>query len=197
MNWLAHLLLSEPNVESRLGNLLADIVKGSARQQLNLHLQRGIQCHQFIDAYTDSHFVFQRSKQRISSKYRRFAGILIDVFYDHFLAKNWSKYSHVSLEDFTTEIYKSFLTYPAVPTEASEIISRMATEDWLGSYRHVAGVEKALAGISNRLSMRRRDRTFDLHLSVHELISHYKALEEDFYEFFPDLRLSVQTQCFA
>lgn len=195
MNWLAHLLLSEPNVESRLGNLLADIVKGTARQELNLHLQRGIACHQVIDRFTDNHIVVQRSKERINSSYRRFAGVLVDIFYDHFLAKNWSQYSHVSLDEFTAEIYQSFRAYQGqIPPIVREIITRVAAEDWLGSYRTVSGVEITLLRISRRLS-RRRNRHFSLTPAINELITHYDALEYDFQEFFPQLFFHVQNWC--
>jgi acyl carrier protein phosphodiesterase len=192
MNWLAHLLLSEPNVESRLGNLLADIVKGTARQELNSHIQRGIACHLVIDKFTDSHLVVQRSKQRINSSYRRFAGVLVDVFYDHFLAKNWLQYSHISLDEFTAEIYKSFQAYQGqIPPLVREVISRVAAEDWLGSYRNVSGVENGLLRISRRLS-RRRNKILSLTPAISELIIHYDALEYDFQEFFPQLFFHVQ-----
>ncbi|MBH8572629.1 DUF479 domain-containing protein [Nostocaceae cyanobacterium CENA369] len=192
MNWLAHLFLSEPNVESRLGNLLADIVKGSARQTLNSHLQRGIECHQVIDKFTDTHIVVQRSKERIDLNYRRFSGVLVDVFYDHFLAKNWSDYSHVTLDEFTAEIYESFQAYQGeIPAIVSEVINRVATEDWLGSYRNVVGVENTLERISKRLS-RKLNRSFILTNAVSELITHYDAFEYDFQEFFPELFFHVQ-----
>ncbi|WP_242046272.1 MULTISPECIES: acyl carrier protein phosphodiesterase [Calothrix] len=195
MNWLAHLLLSEPNVESRLGNLLADIVKGAARQELNSYIQRGIACHLVIDRFTDSHIVVQRSKQRIDSSYRRFSGVLVDIFYDHFLAKNWSEYCNVSLDDFTAEIYSSFRAYPGqIPIMVREVISRVAAEDWLGSYRHVSGVEIALLRISKRLS-RRCNRHLSLTPAINELITHYDALESDFQEFFPQLLSHVQNWC--
>ncbi len=192
MNWLAHLLLSEQNVESRLGNLLADLVKGTARQELNSNIQRGIECHQVIDAFTDCHLVVQRSKKRISSGYRRFAGVLVDVFYDHFLAKNWSEYSNVPLEQFTGEIYESFQAYQGkVPAPVSKLIACMAAEDWLGAYRNVAGVENTLERISKRLSMR-LSRSFMLNQAVSELTTHYGEFEDDFQEFFPELFLYVQ-----
>lgn len=191
MNWLAHLLLSEQNVESRLGNLMADLVKGSNRQGLNFNLQRGIKCHQVIDTFTDSHLVVQRSKQRISSSYRRFAGVLVDVFYDHYLAKNWSDYSNVPLEQFTAEIYQSFQAYQErMPVAVSKIVARMAAEDWLGSYRNVAGVEQTLKRISNRLSVR-LNRSFMLDQAVSELTTHYIEFENDFQEFFPELFLYI------
>jgi acyl carrier protein phosphodiesterase len=191
MNWLAHLLLSEPDVESRLGNLLADIVKGSVREQLNSNIQHGIKCHLVIDKFTDSHIIVQRSKDLINPSYRRFAGVLVDVFYDHYLAKNWSEYSHVSLDEFTAEIYKSFQSYQGeIPVKVAEMITRVAVEDWLGAYRNVAGVENTLERISKRLSM--RERIFILTPAVSELITHYDAFEHDFQEFFPELISHVQ-----
>lgn len=197
MNWLAHLFLSDQNVESRLGNLLADLVKGSARQELNSNLQRGIECHQVIDAFTDCHLVVQRSKERIGSGKRRFAGILVDVFYDHFLAKNWSEYSNVPLEQFTGEIYESFQAYQGnIPAVASEIIAHMAAEDWLGAYRNVTGVEDTLVRISKRLSVR-LSKSFMLDQAVSELTTHYVEFEHDFQEFFPELFSHVQNWCLA
>ncbi|MBD2294327.1 DUF479 domain-containing protein [Anabaena sphaerica FACHB-251] len=195
MNWLAHLLLSEANVEMQLGNILADIVKGTARQELNSNIQRGIQCHQIIDRFTDSHIIVQRSKQRIDANYRRFAGVIVDIFYDHFLAKNWSNYATISLDEFTSEIYRSFQAYPGeIPAIVRQVISRVAAEDWLGSYRYIDGVENSLLRISQRL-YRRFHREFLLNHAISELRNHYDEFEQDFQEFFPELRLYVQNWC--
>jgi acyl carrier protein phosphodiesterase len=196
MNWLAHLLLSEPDVESRLGNLLADLVKGTERQNLSANIQRGIEFHQLVDAFTDSHSCIQCSKERISSEYRRFAGIFVDVFYDHFLAKNWAIYSPKPLEKFTAEIYESFKTYSGkLPLTVSQLISRMASEDWLGGYRCVVGVENAAARLSKRLSMR-FNKPWSLD-AVSELIANYGDLENDFLEFFPELLKYAQAGSFT
>ncbi|KYC35171.1 ACP phosphodiesterase [Scytonema hofmannii PCC 7110] len=192
MNWLAHLFLSEKNVESRLGNLLADLVKGSARQDLNFGIQRGMECHKVVDTFTDCHVIVRCSKGRISQRYKRFAGILVDIFYDYFLAKNWSVYSNIPLDEFTTQIYESFQAYPGqIPTPVREILNRMAAEDWLGSYRNLAGVEKTIRRISHRLSMR-LSKPFSLNLAVSELITHESELENDFREFFPELLAHTQ-----
>ncbi len=190
MNWLAHLLLSKPDTESRLGNLLADLVKGAERENLNDQIKQGIKHHQTIDAFTDSHTIVHRSKQRISSTYRRFAGILIDGFYDHFLAKNWHIYSSQSLDDFTAEIYQSFLAYPEpLPRYASQVITQMAKEDWLGRYRNLEGIEYLLIRLSNRLSHRFKNKIeVNLEPAINELTSNYIDLENDFLEFFPLLK---------
>jgi acyl carrier protein phosphodiesterase len=112
MNWLAHILLSEHNVDNRLGNLLGDLVKGREIDKLSHELRQGIDLHYAIDRFTDSHPIIKTSKQRIDPEYRKFAGILIDVFYDHFLAKNWNLYSEIEFSDFVTDIYTSFKQYP-------------------------------------------------------------------------------------
>ena len=139
----------------------------------------------------------QRSKERIDSSYRRFSGVLVDIFYDHFLAKNWSEYCNISLDEFTAEIYNSFRAYEGqIPLIVREIISRVAAEDWLGAYRNIAGVEKTLLRISKRLS-RRRNKPFMLTPAISELITNYDALEYDFQEFFPELLSHVQHWCIA
>jgi acyl carrier protein phosphodiesterase len=195
MNWLAHLLLSEADVESRLGNLLADVVKGTERQNLSANIQRGMEFHRLVDAFTDSHACVQRSKQRINSEYRRFAGIFVDVFYDHFLAKNWTIYSPKPLEKFTLEIYESFTIYPGkLPLAVNQLISRMASEDWLGGYRSVLGVENAAVRLSKRLSMRfNKPVRLD---AVSELMANYGDFENDFLEFFPELLKYSQVENF-
>lgn len=190
MNWLAHIFLAEPNIESRLGNLLGDLVKGVARKELNPELQRGIACHTKIDRFTDSHSIVSRSKVRINPPQRRFAGVIIDVLYDHLLSKNWELYSPVSLDDFVTEVYVSFGTYSAIPVTTKTTIDRMIQDDLLRSYRDLAGVEAALQRISRRLE-RRMQRTFTLEIAIADIIANYDALDRDFQVFFPQLRAYV------
>ncbi len=95
MNYLAHFFLAENTPESLLGNLLGDFVKGSAVNLYPQEIIKGIYLHRKVDSYTDSHAIVRSSKSLVCSQRRRFAGVLIDVFYDHFLAKNWREYSEV------------------------------------------------------------------------------------------------------
>ena len=188
MNWLAHLLLAEPTPEGTLGNLLGDLVKGEARKSLNPKLQRGLACHQAIDIYTDNHIIVERSKSRIDRQYRRFAGILIDVFYDYILANNWQDYSDIAIEQFTTTTYASWSGHlETLPTYARGVIQRLIAEDWLASYETLSGIENTLARISWRLN-RRSKRTYDLTPAIAELTDNYLALEQDFQQFFPQLQ---------
>src|SRR5215831_13515757 len=100
MNWLAHAFLSKPDIEFCLGNLLAYLIRGRDRMAMTAAFLQGVRQHQAIDAFTDSHPVVQRSRARISG-YRHATGILVDVFYDHFLARDWNRHSTEPLEAFT------------------------------------------------------------------------------------------------
>jgi acyl carrier protein phosphodiesterase len=138
MNWLAHLFLSETDTENRLGNLLGDLAKGREIDKLNHNLKKGIDQHYTIDTFTDTHETVKISKRRMGKDHARFSGVLIDVFYDHFLAKNWASYSPMALSDFTAEIYNTFQYYPGeIPAEAHAIIQHMIKEDWLTSYQNL------------------------------------------------------------
>ena len=187
MNWLAHLLLAEDNPESRLGNLLGDLVKGVERKSLASSLQRGLRCHQAIDIFTDKHLIVKRSKKRINEKYRRYAGILIDVFYDYILANHWQDYSDIPLTKFTTTVYASWADHiDYLPAYAQGVIRRLIAEDWLSSSSSLEGIENTLVRISWKLS-RRRNRQFDLTPAKQELTLNYAELEQDFQQFFPQL----------
>jgi acyl carrier protein phosphodiesterase len=192
VNWLAHVFLSEPNVEFRLGNLLADLVRGDARAAVSAEFARGAQQHKRIDAYTDAHPIVRRSRARIRTEYRRFSGVLMDVFYDYFLANEWSRYSNVTLDDFTSRFYADVRGSSLIlPSDAAATMDRITRHDLLGSYREVAGVERSLRRVSIYLSQKWR-RDFALDKSVEDLIAHEAALAADFAEFFPQLEAHVR-----
>lgn len=188
MNWLAHILLSEPNVENRLGNLLGDLVKGKDLDGLNCNLRRGVSRHYAIDKFTDNHPIVKASKRRIDKEYSKFAGILIDVFYDHLLAKNWAIYADTVFTDFTADIYESFQKYSGdIPPLARQIIGWMVEGDWLTSYQRLAGVENALDRIDYRIRVRIGDR-IKLIDAMPILKRESIDLERDFHAFFPELQ---------
>ena len=187
MNWLAHLHLSEDDVEVRLGNVIADFIKGEKRQALNARIRRGVACHMFIDSYTDAHPVFLRSRQRISPAHRKFAGIAVDVFYDHFLSVGWSGYSTQPKRAFIDRIYADFDRYTKMELpDARRFVLRMAEDDWLGEYETLAGIERTLARVSGRLK-----RPGLLLPLAAELTANYAGLAEDFAAFYPALRAGV------
>jgi acyl carrier protein phosphodiesterase len=183
MNWLAHLLLAEPTPEFRLGTILPDLVSAQLLNGMPPEFQRGIQQRRRIDAYTDSHPIFRRSVQRLDPPFRRFGGILIDVFYDHFLSHDWQSFSGTPLPEFAAEFYASFERHRAdIPPDAYARLQQMQAGDWLCSYRELSGVTDALRRISSRLR-----RPFDLAPSVSILERHHDSLHTDFTTFFPDL----------
>ncbi len=188
LNWLAHAFLSKPDIEFRLGNLLADLVKGRDRAAMSAGFLDGVRHHQVIDAFTDTHPVVHRSRARIGGDYRHATGILIDVFYDHFLALDWERYSAEPLEAFTTRLYDDIRAGTFhFPEEARAALERMIREDRLGSYRRLDGIEAALHRVSLRLA-ERIGRDLGLERGVSELVAHFEELRGDFTEFFPQLQ---------
>jgi len=187
MNWLAHLYLSEPNPACRLGNILPDFLPPAQLAALPADFQRGIVQHRRIDAFTDSHPVVRQSIRRIDPPFRRFGGILCDMFYDHFLARDWSAHSAEPLPDFIRAVYASFDQFRAdMPAEACAPLDRMRADDWLGSYRELSGLSIALGRIGRRFR-----RPVELARSISILEQHYDLFQADFNAFFPELKHHV------
>lgn len=191
MNWLAHVFLSEPDVEFRLGNLLADIVRGEELRRTSAAFQRGAQKHKQIDAFTDSHPLVKRSRARMSAEFRRFSGVLVDVFYDHLLATHWDAYSPIVLDAFTSKFYADIESRNIeLPSSARVTLDRIIRHDLLGSYRGIEGVERSLRRVSAYLSSRWQ-RQFELERGVADLIAQRAGFDADFVEFFPQLQAAV------
>lgn len=190
MNWLAHVLLSEPSPRFRIGNILPDVLGMQSLAPLAPEYQRGIACHRAIDAFTDGHPVFHRSRQRFHDGYRRFSGILVDVFYDHLLARQWRQFAIVPLLEFVGGFYTEI---PGVQDELPEAIRLMLDhlrrEDWLGSNASLDGPRGALHRVERRL----RGRA-DLNGAVALFERERAGLAEDFSAFFPDLVAHVHAR---
>ncbi len=184
MNYLAHLYFAEDTPESRVGNLMADFVRGPVdRQPYGGAVMQGMQSHVAVDRFTDDHDVVRESKALISRRRRRFAGIIVDICYDHFLARHWSDFSDVPLSAFIERTYGSFREYRGeLPPVMSRVIRHMVEHDWLRGYRELSGIGRALDGLSMRI---RRPNT--LAGSVEELKENYGEMEQHFLGFFPDL----------
>ena len=145
VNYLAHLYLSPNDPESIIGNMCADFLFGTRSEDFSPGIRAGIRMHQEVDAFTDSHAVTLRSKKRLSASLRHFSHIAVDVFYDHYLAKNWPEFSPTPLEEFIRNgfaILESNLT--RCPPRFQEVFPRMQRENWLLSYREPAGAHSAL-----------------------------------------------------
>ena len=192
MNLLAHLHLADETAESRLGNLLGDFVRGRPDDRYPEVIWEGIMLHRKVDAFTDRHPHWKRSRSRLTPPRVRFAGIIVDVFYDHFLTRHWERFNGgKSLDSFVEECYRHLEeSLHQTTEEIAGILRKMAREDWLRSYGEVAGVEVAL----NRIS-RRSLRMGPIHGSVEELVREYEAIESDFLAFYPELvRFAEETR---
>lgn len=189
MNYLAHLYLSDQSAEGFAGSLLGDFVTGSVAGKFNENVENEILMHRRIDAFTDSHTVVKRSKRRISAENGRYAGVLIDVFYDHYLAVNFEKYSSVPLKTFSQKAYRALDEHRSLfPEKFRQRIDGIISYDLLGSYQSIDGIHLTLTRISSRIKRRN-----DLADGISDLENNYRELFADFEEFFPKLTAFVQT----
>jgi acyl carrier protein phosphodiesterase len=189
MNYLAHLFLGDRTPEGFIGSLLGDFRKNLCWERYSPEILQGIDLHQKIDIFTDRHPIFCSSKQFIDPSRRRFAGIILDVFYDHCLAKHWSDYASIPLEHFAQTVYQALQLHQEIlPERLQRSLPFMVQQDWLSSYRSLTGVARSLRGIARRL---RRETTIDR--GIDDVQTHYVALEQSFQLFFPELQTYVQT----
>lgn len=184
VNYLAHLYLADLTGTSLAGSLLGDIVRGPLRGYFPAAVERGIRLHRQIDSFTDAHAVVRSAKARFHSPYRRYAGILLDVFFDHCLIADWPKLHELPLEQFVGHVHKRLLRESLQLAHPSLVLrlSYMRSSNLLLSYRELAGVENAYRGLSTRLS--RQNPLADGLDVVRPL---YHELQSDFRAFFPDL----------
>jgi len=190
MNWLAHLFLSEANPACRIGNLLPDLVPAPALAGLPADFLRGVRQHRQIDSFTDRHAIVRRSIGRVPANFRRFGGILVDIFYDHFLSRDWLNYHLTPLPDFVDEFYSSFAHHRAeIPPEAYAHLERIRSGNFLCSYGEMGD----LAEVLRRLGLRFR-KPVALDQAVSVLEKDYAGFRADFDAFFPELILHTETR---
>jgi len=185
MNFLAHLYLSGDRSRVMVGNFIGDFVKGrnlAGRYEPDVVL--GIELHRAIDHFTDTHPIVSQSKKRLAGKYRHYAGVIVDVFYDHFLSSKWSDYHHETVEDFAQAAYKLLQENdPILPEELKIMLPHMMRQNWLVAYGKISGIQQALTGIS-----RRTPYVSNMEKATADLQEHYEAFLGDFTAFFPQLR---------
>jgi acyl carrier protein phosphodiesterase len=188
MNYLAHIFLAADSPESRLGNLLGDFRKGLDLATLPSAIVDGIQQHQRVDIFTDTHPIVRQAKLLVQVDRRRFAGIFLDVFYDHYLSVHWSQYSPVPLRLFIDRFYDILISHQTLlPEPLQRSIPYIIDQDWLGCYGTTDGIALTLRRMSKR--MRRTNPMAD---GILDLLEHYEAFDRSFLEFFPDLINYVQ-----
>ena len=184
MNFLAHLYLSKNNPNIMIGNFIADHIKGNNYEGFSKEIQQGIFLHRAIDTYTDAHALVRKSKRRLHKRYGHYGGVIIDIFYDYFLAKNWAKYSEIPFDVFTDAVNKMFSEVSDdLPIKSQEFIKYMIAYNLLFNYQFEDGIEKVLNGMNQRTKGKSK-----MNLAIEDLKELNKEFEEDFMLFFEDLR---------
>lgn len=183
MNYLAHTYLSGDSDQVRIGNFIGDYVKG---RDFNLYpegIKKGIILHRHIDSYTDTHSVVQASKTRLTPFYHKYAGVIIDIFYDHFLSANWDYISSVPLPELAELTYMTLhKNYDILPEAVKKIVPSFIFNRWLEAYNTIEGIEHVLREMSELTTL--PDFTDD---AIRILITYYDLFREEFFCFFPDI----------
>ncbi len=185
MNFLAHIYLSGDNQLVRIGNFMADGIRGKTYEQYPKDVQRGILLHREIDSFTDSHPLFRQGTKRLHADFHHYSGVILDVFYDHFLAASWSSYCEEPLDEFAANFYDSMERHRhLLTTRALEILPLMRRHDWLTSYATREGIGEILRQMDRRTGNRSK-----MAQSPASLEEHYELFSEEFTQFFADVRI--------
>jgi len=184
MNYLMHLFLAGDDRESLVGNMMGDFVKGRLDDRYLPGIRSGIVLHRKIDSFAAGNRFFMQSKRRIDDSYGHYKGILVDIFYDHFLAGNWEKYSTVQFPDYISRVFAILEDFePVLPDRLRHVLPRMFSSNWLLSYQDLGGVDSILQRMSGRIA-----RPNPLAGGVLELTRNYGLLHSDFCCFMPEIQ---------
>jgi acyl carrier protein phosphodiesterase len=183
MNFLAHLYLSKDNKNILIGNFISDAIKGKKYKKYPKEIQAGILLHREIDTFTDKHPIVRKSMHRLNKRYRHYDGVIIDLLYDHFLAKNWERYSEIPLSLYAKNVY-NFLkeNVDSFPEELQKLLPHMIKHNWLMTYATVNGMERVLNGMNQKTK-----GISQMDLAIEDLKIHYNEFEADFTEYFKEL----------
>ncbi|WP_339665619.1 ACP phosphodiesterase [Maribacter arcticus] len=185
MNFLAHIYLSFNDKEITIGNFIADSIRGNKFDHLPKNVQKGIKLHRFIDTYTDTHEIPKISSKRLHANYSHYSRVIVDIYYDHYLAKNWSKYSDIPLDVFVDSFYDLLEdNYEILPDGVRRMMPYMITDNWIYNYSKMEGIARVLNGMNRRTKNKSK-----MNFAILDLEEHYDAFEEEFTEFFEQLIL--------
>ncbi len=185
MNFLAHIYLSGDNEGVTIGNFIADGIKGKKYIKHPLQIQKGILLHRGIDSFTDQHPTVRKSTARLHKNYGHYSGVIVDILYDHFLAKNWKKYHQQPLEEYIQDFYRLLRKdFDILPSRIQRMMPYMISDNWLLSYATVPGISKILVQMN-----RRTKNVSKMNFAVIELEEYYTEFEEEFTSFFTELEL--------
>ena len=184
MNFLAHALLAGDDPALVVGGVVGDWIKGPLPGRLPPDLARGVALHRAIDSHAETHPGFRRSRARVSPARRRYAGVLVDIFYDHLLAAGWETLHHLPFAEFRLGVYRDISARSTeLPEHAHFGLELMATQDWFHSYARIDGIADVLARMS-----RRARRPNPLAGGEAELLADAEGFRADFLEWLVDAR---------
>lgn len=185
MNFLAHVYLSGDHPKIMVGNFIGDFVKGkNYNTQFEPGIAKGIELHRLIDVFTDHHPTVQKSKERLRPKYRHYAGVVVDIFYDHLLAVNWEQYHSMSLSTFAQMVYQIMDDHGTVlPPEVGRMLPYMKKDNWLLNYSTFYGIEQSLNGMARRTRYESK-----MEEAIDELKEFHEDFNTEFQIFFPELK---------
>lgn len=183
MNFLAHIYLSFGDKEITIGNFIADSIRANKFQHLPTKVQKGIKLHRLIDTYTDTHLIPKISSKRLHANYSHYSRVIVDIYYDHFLAKNWTKYSDVPLDVYVDDFYDLLEdNYEILPIGVKKMMPYMISDNWLYNYSKMEGIGNVLNGMNRRTKNRSK-----MNFAILDLEEHYDSFEDEFTEFFDEL----------
>jgi acyl carrier protein phosphodiesterase len=183
MNFLAHIYLSGINDEIRLGNFIGDYVKGNAYNNYPPLVRKGLLLHRKIDYFTDSHAIVRHHKSFFYDKYHKYAGIITDIIYDHYLAHYWHMYSEVDFNTYVAGVYEFLMdNIDKMPPEMQKTVPNIIHNDWLGTYRSIEGIETILKGMSKGTSL-----PAEYIFAISNLRKYYDEMKLEFFNYFPQL----------
>lgn len=183
MNFLAHIYLSGEDDRITIGNFIADKIHGKAYKKYPIDIQKGILLHREIDTFTDAHPIVRQSTKRLHINYGHYSSVIVDILYDHFLAKNWKTYSTIPLKDFSVSFYNLLEeSYEILPLRIQNLMPFMIADNWLLNYSKIEGVQRVLDGMNRRTKYKSK-----MNEATKELKIHYDEFEEEFTLFFDEL----------
>jgi acyl carrier protein phosphodiesterase len=190
MNFLAHSHLSGNNRDILFGNFIADSVKGKNFNKYPNDIKNGILIHRKIDVFTDRHEIVKESINILRPHYGKFSGIVVDIYYDHFLAVNWHDYHNDNLSDFAREVYLTLgKRFQHLPNRTLRILPFLIAQNWLVAYANLDDLRKVFWGMD-----RRTKNISGMKSAVDQLQKNYKLLESHFREFYPQIQEFSKTK---
>ena len=183
MNFLAHIYLSFDDPEITLGNFFADHIRGNKYFHYPERIQKGILLHRAIDSFTDANPIARKSSKRLHKNYSHYSRVIVDIYYDHFLAKNWSDYSKTPLAIFVEDFYDLLKkNYELLPLGTQRMMPYMISDNWLYNYSNLEGISRVLQGMNQRTKNRSK-----MNFAIMDLEEHYVEFENEFRAFFKEL----------